>query len=59
LSGLLIGIVVVIIAAAMIVRSHQPQTVLLVTGLILLALAATFFADHYLVHQKLKTTGWT
>jgi DcuC family C4-dicarboxylate transporter len=58
LLGLLIGVAVVVIAAAMIVRNYQPQTVLLIAGLILLALAAMLFPDHLFPHQKGNPTGW-
>lgn len=58
MSGFLIGSVVVVIVAAMIVRSYQPQTVLLMAGLILLGLAAIWFPEQFILHQKAKSTGW-
>jgi C4-dicarboxylate transporter, DcuC family len=58
LLGLLIGVAVTVIAAAMIVRNYQPQTVLLVAGLILLASAEMLFPDHVILHQDVKSTGW-
>jgi DcuC family C4-dicarboxylate transporter len=58
LLGLLIGVAVTVVAATMIVRSYQPQTVLLVAGLILLALTALLFPDHSILYQKAKSTGW-
>ena len=58
MTGFLIGIAVVVIAAAMIIRNYQPQTVLLLAGLILLALAAVLFPDHPILQQNAKSTGW-
>ena len=56
--GLLIGVAVIAVAATMIVRNYQPQTVLLVAGLILLALTSLLFPDHSILYQKAKSTGW-
>jgi C4-dicarboxylate transporter, DcuC family len=56
--GLLIGVAVVAAAATMIVRNYQPQTVLLVAGLILLALTSLLFPDHSILYQKAQSTGW-
>jgi DcuC family C4-dicarboxylate transporter len=58
LLGLLIGVAVIAVAASMIVRNYQPQTVLLVAGLILLALTSLLFPDHSILYQKAKSTGW-
>ena len=58
MSGFLIGVAVVVIAAAMIVRNYQPQTVLLLAGLILLVSAAMLFPDHLILQEKAKSTGW-
>jgi C4-dicarboxylate transporter, DcuC family len=58
LSGLLIGVAVIAVAATMIVQNYQPQTVLLVAGLILLALTSLLFPDHSILYQKAKSTGW-
>jgi DcuC family C4-dicarboxylate transporter len=57
-TGFLLGIAVVVITAAMIVRNYQPQTVLLLAGLILLVLAAVLFPEHPILEQKAKSTGW-
>jgi DcuC family C4-dicarboxylate transporter len=57
LLGLLIGVAVIAVAATMIVRNYQPQTVLLVAGLILLALTSLLFPDHSILYQKAKSTG--
>jgi DcuC family C4-dicarboxylate transporter len=56
--GLLIGVAVVAVAATMIVRNHQPQTVLLVAGLILLASTSLLFPDRSILYQKAQSTGW-
>lgn len=56
--SLLIGVAVIAVAATMIIRNYQPQTVLLVAGLVLLALTAIFFPDHSVLYQKTKSTGW-
>lgn len=56
--SLLIGVAVIAVAATMIVRNFQPQTVLLVAGLILLALTSLLFPDHSILYQKAKSTGW-
>ena len=56
--GLMIGIAVVAVAATMIARNYQPQTVLLVTGLILLALTSLFFPNHSILYQNAKSIGW-
>src|ERR1700684_4320783 len=58
LLGLVIGVAVLVIAAAMIIRNYHPQAVLLVAGLILLVSAATLFPDQFILHQKTKSTGW-
>ena len=56
--SLLIGVAVIAAATTMIVRNYQPQAVLLVSGLILLALTAIVFPDHPILYQKAKSTGW-
>ncbi|WP_159010778.1 C4-dicarboxylate transporter DcuC [Bradyrhizobium sp. S69] len=56
--GLLIGVAVVAVAATLIARNYQPQTVLLVTGLILLALTSLVFPDHSILYQNAKSIGW-
>lgn len=56
--GLMIGVAVVAVAATMIARNYQPQTVLLVTGLILLALTALLFPNHSILYQNAKSIGW-
>ncbi len=56
--SLLIGAVITIVAAVLIVRNYQPQTVLLVAGLILLTLTVVLFPDQSILYQKAKSTGW-
>ena len=56
--GLLIGIAITAIAARLIIKNYQPQTVLLVAGLILLTLTVLLFPDHSILYQKAKSTGW-
>jgi C4-dicarboxylate transporter, DcuC family len=58
LLSLLIGVAVIAIAATMIIKNYQPQTVLLAAGLILLALTSVLFPDHSILYQKTKSTGW-
>jgi DcuC family C4-dicarboxylate transporter len=58
LLSLLIGAAVITVAATMIVQNFQPQAVLLVAGLILLALTSVLFPDHSILYQKAKSTGW-
>jgi C4-dicarboxylate transporter, DcuC family len=58
LLSFLIGVAVIAAAAAMILRKYQPQTVLLVAGLILLTLTVVLFPDHSILYQKAKSTGW-
>jgi C4-dicarboxylate transporter, DcuC family len=58
LLGLMIGIAVVAVAATMIARNYQAQTVLLVTGLILLALTSLLFPNHSILYQNAKSIGW-
>jgi len=57
--GLLLGIVITVIAARLIIKNYQPQTVLLVAGLLLLTLTVVLFPDQSILYQKAKTTGWT
>lgn len=54
----LIGIVITAVAARLIIKNYQPQTVLLVAGLTLLALTALLFPDQSILYQKAKTIGW-
>jgi DcuC family C4-dicarboxylate transporter len=56
--GLLIGIAITAIAARLIIKNYQPQTVLLVAGLILLALTVLLFPDQSILYQKAKSVGW-
>lgn len=56
--SLLIGAVITVVAAVLIIKNYQPQTVLLVAGLILLTLTVVFFPDQSILYQKAKSTGW-
>lgn len=56
--SLLIGVAVIAVAATLIIRNYQPQAVLLVAGLILLASTSVLFPDHPILYQKAKSTGW-
>lgn len=56
--GLLIGIVITAVAARLIIKNYQPQTVLLVAGLILLALTVVLFPENSILYQKAKSVGW-
>jgi C4-dicarboxylate transporter, DcuC family len=58
LLSLLIGVAVIAVAATLIIRNYQPQAVLLVAGLILLASTSVLFPDHPILYQKAKSTGW-
>jgi len=58
LLSLLIGAVITVVAAVLIIKNYQPQTVLLVAGLILLTLTVVFFPDQSILYQKAKSTGW-
>ena len=54
----LIGLVITAIAARLIIKNYQPQTVLLVAGLSLLALTVLLFPDQSILYQKAKSIGW-
>ncbi len=56
--GLLIGLIVTAVAAYLIIKNYQPQTVLLLAGLILLAATAIVFPEQSVLYQKAKTVGW-
>ena len=56
--SLLIGLLVTAVAVRLIVKNYQPQTVLLVAGLVLLTLTVVLFPDNSILYQKAKSTGW-
>ena len=56
--GLLIGLAITAIAATLILKNYQPQTVLLVAGLLLLGLTVVLFPDNSILYQKAKSVGW-
>ena len=53
-----IGLVVTAVAAGLIIKSYQAQTVLLVAGLVLLATTSVLFTDHSILYQNAKSLGW-
>ncbi|MDR1826796.1 MAG: C4-dicarboxylate transporter DcuC [Methylobacteriaceae bacterium] len=57
--GFAIGIIVTVIAAYFIIKNYQPQTVLLLAGLVLLALTAVLFPDTPILYGKTKSIGAT
>lgn len=57
--SLVIGIIVTTIAARLIIKNYQPQTVLLVAGLTLLSLTVLLFPEQSILYQKAKSVGWT
>jgi DcuC family C4-dicarboxylate transporter len=58
MTGFFIGIFVTIVAARFIVKDYQPQTVLLIAGIVLLAVTALFFPEQSILYGKAKTVGW-
>jgi DcuC family C4-dicarboxylate transporter len=56
--SLLIALAVTAVAGWLIVRNYQPQTVLLLAGLLLLGLTALLFPENSVLYQKAKSTGW-
>jgi DcuC family C4-dicarboxylate transporter len=58
MTGFIISIVVTVIAARFIVRNYQPQTVLLIAGIVLLTATAVFFPEQSILYGKAKSVGW-
>jgi C4-dicarboxylate transporter, DcuC family len=56
--GLLIGLVITAIAATLIIKNYQPQTVLLVAGLVLLGLTVVIAPEQPVLYQNAKTLGF-
>jgi DcuC family C4-dicarboxylate transporter len=56
--GLVVGLVVTAVAAILIIKNYQAQTVLLLAGLLLLGITAVLFPDHSIVYQNAKSIGW-
>lgn len=55
----IIAIVVTVIAAWLIIKNYQPQTVLLLAGLILLTITAVFYPEKSILYGKAASTGST
>ena len=56
--SLVIGLAVTAAAAGLIIKGYQPQTVLLVAGLILLLMTTLLFPDQSILYHHAKSTGW-
>jgi DcuC family C4-dicarboxylate transporter len=59
MTAFIIAIVITVIAAWLIVKNYQPQTVLLLAGLALLAITVMFFPENSILYEKAKSTGST
>ncbi|MDR0578021.1 MAG: C4-dicarboxylate transporter DcuC [Candidatus Accumulibacter sp.] len=59
MAGFIISIVVTIIAARLIINDYQPQTVLLIAGVVLLTVSLVFFPGQYYGETKPIGIGWT
>lgn len=59
MTAFVIAIVITIIAAWLIIKNFQPQTVLLLAGLSLLTITAVFYPDNSILYGKAKSTGST
>lgn len=57
MTAFIIAIVITIIAAWLIIKNVQPQTVLLLAGLILLTLTVVLYPDRSILYGKSATTG--
>jgi len=57
--SLSLGIAVTAVVILLIVRNFQPQTVLLLAGLCMLALAVALDPDQAVLYPKAKSTGWS
>lgn len=53
----IIAIVITIIAAWLIIKNYQPQTVLLLAGISLLTITAIFYPENSILYDKAKSTG--
>jgi DcuC family C4-dicarboxylate transporter len=58
MTGFIISVIVTVIAARFIIKDYQPQTVLLIAGIVLLALTAIFFPEQSILYGKAKSVGW-
>jgi DcuC family C4-dicarboxylate transporter len=57
MAALIIAIVITVIAAWLIVKNYQPQTVLLLAGLALLTITILFYPENSILYDKAKSTG--
>jgi len=57
MTAFIIAIVITVIAAWLIVKNYQPQTVLLLAGLALLTITVLFYPENSILYDKAKTTG--
>ena len=57
MTAFIIAIVITAIAAWLIVKNYQPQTVLLVAGLALLTITAILYPENGILYGKAKSTG--
>ncbi|RXX16329.1 transporter, partial [Streptococcus parasanguinis] len=55
MTAFVIAIVITIIAAWLIIKNFQPQTVLLLAGLSLLTITAVFYPDNSILYGKAKS----
>ncbi len=58
MAGFLIGMLITVVAAWFIIKNYQPQTVLLLAGLLLLLISAIFFPGHSILYGNAKSIGW-
>lgn len=56
MTAFIIAIVITVIAAWLIVKNYQPQTVLLLAGLALLTITVLFYPENSILYDKAKST---
>lgn len=59
MTAFIIAILITVIAAWLIVKNYQPQTVLLLAGLALLIITVLFYPENSILYGKAKSTGST
>ncbi|EFP7620210.1 TPA: C4-dicarboxylate transporter DcuC [Shigella dysenteriae] len=59
MTAFIIAILITVIAAWLIVKNYQPQTVLLLAGLALLTITVLFYPENNILYGKAKSTGST
>lgn len=57
MAAFIIAIVITVIAAWLIIKNYQPQTVLLLAGIALLTITVIFYPENSILYGKAKTTG--